>query len=218
MLQSFFIKVMFQNIVSCVVVVTITNLKKCILFIFRFQAAIKKYGVPEEEIFQTADLFERRNIPQVTLCLYALGRIVSIFLTLDVLCGSFLQSFIFCPSFPDSKAPRMDWSSARTQDGGKERTYLHWGATSRSREWTEPPDGLQQGSVSVRSRRFRQHPSHVNHQHLNATFLHACQWDQPNYSVWNSIFMYVKWRSKLHDLYSLLSQCLQCLTTSKIVW
>ena len=45
---------------------------------YRFQAAIKNYGVPQEEIFQTADLFERRNIPQVTLCLYALGRIVSI--------------------------------------------------------------------------------------------------------------------------------------------
>lgn len=45
-------------------------------FIHRFQAALKKYGVPEEEIFQTADLFERRNIPQVTLCLYALGRLV----------------------------------------------------------------------------------------------------------------------------------------------
>lgn len=44
----------------------------------RFQAAIKEYGVPQEEIFQTADLFERRNIPQVTLCLYALGRIVRI--------------------------------------------------------------------------------------------------------------------------------------------
>ncbi|XP_063994804.1 myophilin [Diachasmimorpha longicaudata] len=41
----------------------------------RFQAAIKAYGVPQEEIFQTADLFERRNIPQVTLCLYALARI-----------------------------------------------------------------------------------------------------------------------------------------------
>jgi hypothetical protein len=41
----------------------------------RFQAALKKYGVPEEEIFQTADLFERRNIVQVTLCLYALGRL-----------------------------------------------------------------------------------------------------------------------------------------------
>lgn len=31
----------------------------------RFQDAIKKYGVPQEEIFQTADLFEKRNIPQV---------------------------------------------------------------------------------------------------------------------------------------------------------
>lgn len=50
---------------------------KIVLF-FRFQAAIKKYGVPEEEIFQTADLFERRNIVQVTLCLYALGRLVSV--------------------------------------------------------------------------------------------------------------------------------------------
>lgn len=31
----------------------------------RFQAAAKNYGLPQEEIFQTADLFERRNIPQV---------------------------------------------------------------------------------------------------------------------------------------------------------
>lgn len=53
----------------------------------RFQQAIKKYGVPQEEIFQTADLFERRNIPQVTLSLYALGRIVGTFWTshLDLL-------------------------------------------------------------------------------------------------------------------------------------
>merc|ERR1711956_180461 len=39
-----------------------------------FLAAIKKYGVPDEEIFQTPDLFEARNISQVTLCLYALAR------------------------------------------------------------------------------------------------------------------------------------------------
>lgn len=44
----------------------------------RFQAAIKKYGVPEEEIFQTADLFERRNIPQVSLCLYSLARVTQL--------------------------------------------------------------------------------------------------------------------------------------------
>jgi hypothetical protein len=40
-----------------------------------FLAAIKKYGVPDEEVFQTPDLFEARNISQVTLCLYALARI-----------------------------------------------------------------------------------------------------------------------------------------------
>lgn len=40
----------------------------------RFQEAVKKYGVPHEEIFQTADLYERRNIPQVVLCIYSLGR------------------------------------------------------------------------------------------------------------------------------------------------
>ena len=36
-------------------------------------AAIKKYGVPDEEVFQTPDLFEGRNIAQVTLTLYSLG-------------------------------------------------------------------------------------------------------------------------------------------------
>ncbi|KAG5881281.1 hypothetical protein JTB14_028660 [Gonioctena quinquepunctata] len=41
----------------------------------RFQAAAKAYGLPQEEIFQTADLFERRNIAQVALSLFALGRI-----------------------------------------------------------------------------------------------------------------------------------------------
>lgn len=33
----------------------------------RFQAAVKNYGVPQEEIFQTADLFEKRNIAQVSV-------------------------------------------------------------------------------------------------------------------------------------------------------
>lgn len=32
-----------------------------------FLAAARSYGVPAEELFQTADLFERRNIPQVRL-------------------------------------------------------------------------------------------------------------------------------------------------------
>lgn len=48
----------------------------------RFQEAAKKYGVPVNEVFQTVDLWERKNIPQVTLCIHALGRVVS---TPDVL-------------------------------------------------------------------------------------------------------------------------------------
>ena len=57
----------------------VNKIKNLILSYFecsRFQAALKKYGVPEEEIFQTADLYERRNIAQVTLCLNALSRLV----------------------------------------------------------------------------------------------------------------------------------------------
>lgn len=43
----------------------------------RFQDAAKKWGVPEIDVFQTVDLWERRNISQVNQCLMALGRAVS---------------------------------------------------------------------------------------------------------------------------------------------
>jgi hypothetical protein len=42
----------------------------------RFQDAAKAYGVPVTEVFQTVDLWERKNIPQVTQCIFALGRTV----------------------------------------------------------------------------------------------------------------------------------------------
>jgi hypothetical protein len=42
------------------------------------QKAMKKYGVPEEDVFQTVDLFEKRNIPTVTQGIMALGRTVSV--------------------------------------------------------------------------------------------------------------------------------------------
>lgn len=42
----------------------------------KFQEAAKKYGVAEIDVFQTVDLWERRNIPQVTQCIMALGRAV----------------------------------------------------------------------------------------------------------------------------------------------
>lgn len=45
----------------------------------KFQKAMKEYGVPDIDCFQTVDLYERRNIPQVTQSICALGRTVSSF-------------------------------------------------------------------------------------------------------------------------------------------
>ncbi|KAG9511274.1 Muscle-specific protein 20, partial [Fragariocoptes setiger] len=39
-----------------------------------FQTACRKYGVPDVDVFQTVDLYEKRNIPAVTQCIMALGR------------------------------------------------------------------------------------------------------------------------------------------------
>ncbi|XP_052808287.1 myophilin-like [Mya arenaria] len=41
----------------------------------RFNKAAEAYGVPIRELFQTVDLWERKNIPAVTLCIHALARI-----------------------------------------------------------------------------------------------------------------------------------------------
>ena len=43
-----------------------------------FQKAIKAYGVPDLDVFQTVDLWEKKDIAQVTCTLFALGRAVSI--------------------------------------------------------------------------------------------------------------------------------------------
>ena len=39
-----------------------------------FQKAMQKFGVPVEDLFQTVDLFEKRNLPAVTSSIMALGR------------------------------------------------------------------------------------------------------------------------------------------------
>lgn len=47
------------------------------MFINRFQKAIMAYGVAEIDVFQTVDLWERKDISQVTNTIFALGRSVS---------------------------------------------------------------------------------------------------------------------------------------------
>lgn len=39
-----------------------------------FQQAIKAYGVADLDVFQTVDLWEKKDIAQITNTLFALGR------------------------------------------------------------------------------------------------------------------------------------------------
>jgi hypothetical protein len=47
------------------------------IFIILLENAARSYGLGDAELFQTIDLFEKHNIPQVTQCIFALGRNVS---------------------------------------------------------------------------------------------------------------------------------------------
>ena len=47
-----------------------------------FLSACEKYGLAKTDLFQTVDLYEKQNMWQVVLCLFALGRKVS--LTCDI--------------------------------------------------------------------------------------------------------------------------------------
>ena len=46
--------------------------------IARFTQAARAYGLSDAETFQTVDLYEKMNLHQVVLCLFALGRKVKI--------------------------------------------------------------------------------------------------------------------------------------------
>ena len=45
--------------------------------IARFGQAARAYGLSDSETFQTVDLYEKMNLHQVILCLFALGRKVT---------------------------------------------------------------------------------------------------------------------------------------------
>lgn len=96
----------------------------------RFQAFVKKYGLPEEEIFQTADLFEKRNIAQVTLSLFSLARLVScstiVFLSLDLqhLLSFNCTALFSCFPFQTQKHPEWNGPSLGPKMADKnERTF-----------------------------------------------------------------------------------------------
>jgi hypothetical protein len=55
--------------------------QKKVLIIFwgfyRFQKALREYGCSDLDVFQTVDLYEKKDISNVTTTLFALGRNVS---------------------------------------------------------------------------------------------------------------------------------------------
>lgn len=80
----------------------------------RFQAGMKAYGVPQEEIFQTADLFERRNIAQVSNFPSVHKSINTSALFLSVVSGS---PFSICSWSFDSETSRVQRTKSGTKNG-----------------------------------------------------------------------------------------------------
>lgn len=56
----------------------------------RFLTACKAYGVPKETLFEVEDLLFLLNLPKVTRCLFALGKIVSYRLATELFCDFFV--------------------------------------------------------------------------------------------------------------------------------
>ncbi len=65
------------------------------LEIIRLENAARAYGLSDSELFQTIDLFEKHNIPQVTQCIFALGRNVSDSFVEIVMCNLHDLFFLF---------------------------------------------------------------------------------------------------------------------------
>lgn len=51
----------------------------------RFQKALKEYGVDDVDVFQTVDLWEKKDFAQVITTMFALGRTVCFILYSNVI-------------------------------------------------------------------------------------------------------------------------------------
>lgn len=77
-----------------------------------FQKALKEYGVADVDVFQTVDLWEKKDISNVTNTIFALGRAVSSLLLTPSNQTLFLNTILL---FIDLQAPRMDWPKFGTK-------------------------------------------------------------------------------------------------------
>lgn len=89
---------------------------------FRFPSwlenAARAYGLTDPELFQTIDLFEKRNIAQVTQCIFALGRNVS-----DGIAGNHHSSTSIVLSLGSEK--EIQWACSRSENVWIECSRVH---------------------------------------------------------------------------------------------
>ena len=83
-----------------------------------FQKATKEYGVADLDVFQTVDLWEQKDISQVTMTLFALGREVSLISNENYF---LVLKSIFKIDIPSS---RMDWTMAWTKTVWRKQAWL----------------------------------------------------------------------------------------------
>ena len=97
-----------------------------------FIQAAKKYGVPDEEMFLTPDLFEGRNLSQVSEENFSFNN--------QSKTSSPGRSLPLLPGQSDPEAPGVLRPLPRAQDGRQERAELHGGAdqTGQGRDGGAP--------------------------------------------------------------------------------
>jgi len=83
---------------------------------YEIENAARAYGLLDLDLFQTVDLYEKRNIAQVTHCIFALARQVSKAILLNQI---FVYSLSF--SFRHKTRTSMDLYSIT-----KYRNLIHW--------------------------------------------------------------------------------------------
>ena len=62
------------------------------IYTCQIENAARDYGLLDADLFQTVDLYEKRNIAQVTQCIFALGRQVSVMVEFYQKCIHFFFS------------------------------------------------------------------------------------------------------------------------------
>lgn len=93
----------------------------------RIETAARAYGLPDAELFQTVDLFEKRNIAQVTQCIHALGRQVK---------HPFDISLRHLSSSSSSGTEKeFQWTHTRSENGGCECSRIYRRTTTCRTEY-----------------------------------------------------------------------------------